>query len=348
MSAPSSTVQPSRCARWPIVQSAPTTVSSSRVQWSTAPSCTDVRAPITMRLWSPRSTACGQIVDAGPDHDVADDRRLSGARRRPGRSAGRCRRGRTAPCARESSCPGVVDVAACTCKEVAEQGYTIVEDAIEPELVDALRRRPRAARAVLRRRSRPPTRSRATTRCASTTCSRSARLSSGSRCTAHVLPIVDGVLDPGCLISSLSSIAILPGETAQPIHADDQLIPIPKPHPPTVCNSMWALTDFTEANGATRLVPGLAPLRPLPRLRRAVRLDRGRDAEGLGADLARQPVARRRREHHRRDAHRHRDELLRGLHPPAGEPAARLAARDGRRGSRRGCASSSATASTTC
>ena len=29
-------------------------------------------------------------------------------------------------------------------------------------------------------------------------------------------------------------------------HADDQLIPIPKPHPPTVCNSMWALTDFTD------------------------------------------------------------------------------------------------------
>jgi ectoine hydroxylase-related dioxygenase (phytanoyl-CoA dioxygenase family) len=72
----------------------------------------------------------------------------------------------------------------------------------------------------------------------------------------HVLPIVERVLDPGCLISSLSSIDILPGETAQPIHADDQLIPLPKPHPPTVCNSMWALTDFTADNGATRLVPG--------------------------------------------------------------------------------------------
>ncbi|HWS47552.1 MAG TPA: phytanoyl-CoA dioxygenase family protein, partial [Acidimicrobiia bacterium] len=36
----------------------------------------------------------------------------------------------------------------------------------------------------------------------------------------------------------------------------DQLIPLPKPHPPTVCNSMWALTDFTEANGATRVIPG--------------------------------------------------------------------------------------------
>ena len=72
----------------------------------------------------------------------------------------------------------------------------------------------------------------------------------------NVLPIVDGVLDAGCLISSLSSIAICPGETAQPIHADDQLIPLPKPHVPTVCNTMWALTDFTEANGATRIVPG--------------------------------------------------------------------------------------------
>jgi ectoine hydroxylase-related dioxygenase (phytanoyl-CoA dioxygenase family) len=72
----------------------------------------------------------------------------------------------------------------------------------------------------------------------------------------NVLPVVEGVLDPGCLVSSLSSIAICPGEAAQPIHADDQLIPIPKPHPPTVCNTMWAVTDFTEENGATRIIPG--------------------------------------------------------------------------------------------
>jgi ectoine hydroxylase-related dioxygenase (phytanoyl-CoA dioxygenase family) len=71
-----------------------------------------------------------------------------------------------------------------------------------------------------------------------------------------VLPIVDGVLDPGCLVSSLSSIAIHPGESAQPIHADDQLVPLPKPHVPIVCNTMWALTDFTERNGATRIIPG--------------------------------------------------------------------------------------------
>ena len=73
---------------------------------------------------------------------------------------------------------------------------------------------------------------------------------------SSVLPVVEGVLDDGCLISSLSSIAIGSGEKAQPIHADDQLMPIAKPHVPTVCNTMWALTDFTESNGATRIVPG--------------------------------------------------------------------------------------------
>jgi ectoine hydroxylase-related dioxygenase (phytanoyl-CoA dioxygenase family) len=82
----------------------------------------------------------------------------------------------------------------------------------------------------------------------------------------RVLPIIDGVLDRGCLVSSLSSIDIGPGEAAQPLHADDQLIPLPKPHVSIICNTMWALTDFTEANGATRLVPGthLADRSPQP------------------------------------------------------------------------------------
>lgn len=81
-----------------------------------------------------------------------------------------------------------------------------------------------------------------------------------------VLPLVERVLDPGCLVSSLSSIRILPGERAQPIHADDQIMPLAKPHVPTVCNTMWAITDFEDANGATRIVPGshLADRSPSP------------------------------------------------------------------------------------
>ncbi len=71
-----------------------------------------------------------------------------------------------------------------------------------------------------------------------------------------VLPVVERVLDRECLLSSLSSIDIRPGESAQPIHSDDQVIGLQRPHPSVVCNTMWAITDFTEANGATRLVPG--------------------------------------------------------------------------------------------
>src|SRR5271169_2591707 len=39
----------------------------------------------------------------------------------------------------------------------------------------------------------------------------------------NVLPMVEKVLDPGLLVSSLSSIAIGPDEAAQMIHADDQV-----------------------------------------------------------------------------------------------------------------------------
>jgi len=139
--------------------------------------------------------------------------------------------------------------------EIAEQGYTIVADAIEPDLVDeladALARLERELEAVPARNSFEGEH---TVRIYNLL----ARAPVFQHVPVHpsVLPIVEGVLDQGCLVSSLSSIAIDPGETAQPIHADDQLIPLPKPHPAVVCNSMWALTDFTVANGATRIVPG--------------------------------------------------------------------------------------------
>lgn len=72
----------------------------------------------------------------------------------------------------------------------------------------------------------------------------------------RVLPVVEGLLDRELLLSVLSAITLAPGQTAQPIHADTQLIPIARPHPTIAVNAMWALSDFTEANGATRFIPG--------------------------------------------------------------------------------------------
>ncbi len=54
------------------------------------------------------------------------------------------------------------------------------------------------------------------------------------------------------------AIAIGPGETSQPIHRDQwafDFFPFPAGYE-VQCNTIWALTDFTEENGATRVVPG--------------------------------------------------------------------------------------------
>jgi ectoine hydroxylase-related dioxygenase (phytanoyl-CoA dioxygenase family) len=71
-----------------------------------------------------------------------------------------------------------------------------------------------------------------------------------------VLPFAEAVLDAELQLSSLSAITLCPGQGAQPLHADDQLIPVPKPHQPFTLNCIWAISDFNEENGATRLVPG--------------------------------------------------------------------------------------------
>lgn len=54
------------------------------------------------------------------------------------------------------------------------------------------------------------------------------------------------------------TIAIGPGETPQSIHRDQwawDFFPFSKGFD-VQCNTIWALTDFTEENGATRVVPG--------------------------------------------------------------------------------------------
>ena len=80
-----------------------------------------------------------------------------------------------------------------------------------------------------------------------------------------VLPVVEGVIGRECLLSSITAVETNPGETDQPFHADDGTLPLPRPHPPVTCTAIWALTDFTAENGATRLVPGSHERARIPR-----------------------------------------------------------------------------------
>jgi ectoine hydroxylase-related dioxygenase (phytanoyl-CoA dioxygenase family) len=138
---------------------------------------------------------------------------------------------------------------------IARDGYTILENAIEPALIDELAADlERLERHYDVKPAKNPFEGTRTVRIYNLLVH--GKLFERVPVHAHVLPVVEGVLDEGCLVSSLSSITIDPGETAQPIHADDQLLPLPKPHIAIVCNTMWALTDFTQENGATRLIAG--------------------------------------------------------------------------------------------
>jgi ectoine hydroxylase-related dioxygenase (phytanoyl-CoA dioxygenase family) len=67
--------------------------------------------------------------------------------------------------------------------------------------------------------------------------------------------IVEGVIGQYCQINIAALFNMLPGELKQDLHQDDGLWPIPRPHPPFLCNMLIAFDDFTLDNGATHVVP---------------------------------------------------------------------------------------------
>jgi len=75
-------------------------------------------------------------------------------------------------------------------------------------------------------------------------------------CFTHprVLAAIAYVLGGDLKLSSLNARAALPGQGLQALHADWGGPVAPGEF--QVCNSIWLLDDFTENNGATRVVPG--------------------------------------------------------------------------------------------
>lgn len=57
------------------------------------------------------------------------------------------------------------------------------------------------------------------------------------------------------LLSSFTANIAAPGGVAMDLHSDQMYAPLGTGHP-LVVNVMWMLSDFTAANGATRVVPG--------------------------------------------------------------------------------------------
>lgn len=74
-----------------------------------------------------------------------------------------------------------------------------------------------------------------------------------------VMAVANVILLPHCesyQIGSITGIEVCPGEVVQELHPDDTVYPVRLPGMEVQIGCMWALTDFTEDNGATHIVPG--------------------------------------------------------------------------------------------
>ena len=136
-------------------------------------------------------------------------------------------------------------------KDIEEKGYVLIPDWLDAErtrqLRTALRRDVNPIRELL-----PPHR----------TVVRAHNLLAKTRCVddlvgdLRILALAQSVLRYKVQISAAVMFDLLPGAKAQPLHQDDTLWPIPRPHPPFLFNTVIAVDDFTKANGGTLLVPG--------------------------------------------------------------------------------------------
>jgi ectoine hydroxylase-related dioxygenase (phytanoyl-CoA dioxygenase family) len=75
-----------------------------------------------------------------------------------------------------------------------------------------------------------------------------------------MLSACDAILKPNCAsyqVHATAGLVVGPGATVQVLHREEdgfQFFKVPRPN--MVLASMWAVNDFTEANGGTHLVPG--------------------------------------------------------------------------------------------
>ena len=134
---------------------------------------------------------------------------------------------------------------------IDEDGYVVIPDWLDAERTQRLRadlkREVNPIRELL-----PPHR----------TTIRAHNLLAKTRCVddligdLRMLALVQSVLRYKAQVSAAVMFDLLPGAKAQPLHQDDSLWPIPRPHPPFLFNTVIAVEDFTKANGGTILVPG--------------------------------------------------------------------------------------------
>ncbi|MBV8818618.1 MAG: phytanoyl-CoA dioxygenase family protein, partial [Acidobacteriaceae bacterium] len=137
--------------------------------------------------------------------------------------------------------------------QLDRNGYLVLEDFMSPEMLEALRQRveelfeSEGENAGSEFRKEPQAR-------------RLANLVDKGEvfreaiASPEILKLVEQVLGPEFKLSSLNVRSANPHSTdSQPLHCDMGALPDERGN--QVCNTVWMLDDFTETNGALRIVP---------------------------------------------------------------------------------------------
>ncbi len=139
---------------------------------------------------------------------------------------------------------------------IERDGYTIIEDVLKPDSVDAIAKRVREIEKETLEETERGGPGNGSSQLRTAGLLQLDPLFREIPILPDVLPVVQGILGIECLLSTFSAIDVLPGENKQPIHPDDAHIPLPRPHQPVTCTCMVAIDDFTIENGAPRLLRG--------------------------------------------------------------------------------------------
>ena len=140
------------------------------------------------------------------------------------------------------------------CRQLAEEGWTVIEDAVDLAFVARLRETILASLTL------------------------DANGGDGSEfmllgkdpvyAEAALHPAVRAMAEfsvgRGFLLGSLAATVRANGEPALPLHADQDMFPAPFPDHNMMLTACWVLDEFTEAGGATRVLPGSNQFRRHP------------------------------------------------------------------------------------
>jgi ectoine hydroxylase-related dioxygenase (phytanoyl-CoA dioxygenase family) len=132
-------------------------------------------------------------------------------------------------------------------------GYVVIEDAIGPDTVARLRAElsPYLQGRLMGRNDFEGTRS-------ERVYALLAKAPAVAELIEHpaVLEAVGRFLHPSYLLSAALVVNLHPDETPQGYHQDDALGAPPPPRAPQGVSTIWALDEYTLANGATQVIPG--------------------------------------------------------------------------------------------